>query len=254
MVRCGDAADGGFRFVAWHAIMLPPNMRITSDDNRWEPLAASKIYEIFEDVVKPPGFQKVKKGALGRQVSADVIHLINLAHYKGAMYGFRWGVSSSYLPHRWEKELRWHRSVKSATLDLWEQLADLPEALNLSQLPPNSSIPSGLHGPELFEQNLRREWRDLESTISSWFDKVTDLAGVLAMAEQQMRRVWSGPRHFPPPSLVHAFTLARLGHPVEAEAELNAITKTEIPDPKSLLFQALQKIASQSFRGADLTD
>jgi hypothetical protein len=131
-------------------------------------------------------------------------------------------------------------------LDLWDQLADLPPYLNFTRVHKNSSIPSGLHGPELFEQNLRREWRDIESTIGQWLDSVSDLSGVLSMSAKQMERVWTGPSHFPPPSLVHVFTLARIGHFAEAEAELKAIADVEIPKPNHLLFQALQKIASQS--------
>lgn len=222
------------------------NMPTTLGQDPWETVPASTIYRIFESVVKPTGFHMAKKGVLARQVSADLIHLINLTRFKGALYGFRWGVSLAFVPHRWENSLRWHRSIRSAALDLWDQLADLPPYLNVVRAHKNSSIPSGLHGPELFEQNLRREWRDIESTIGQWLDSVSDLSGVLSMSAKQMERVWTGPSHFPPPSLVHAFTLARMGHFAEAEAELKATADVEVPEPNNLLFQALQKIASQS--------
>lgn len=221
-------------------------MSTTPSNDRWETVPATTIYQIFEDVVKLPGFQIAKKGALAKQINDDVIHLLHLTPYKGAMYGFRWGVSLTYVPHSWENELRWHRSVKSATLDLWEQRADLPHAFNLTQLPPNSAIPSSLHGPELFEQNLRREWEDLKSTITSWFEKVSNLSGVLAMSEQQMRRSWQGPRHWPPPSLIHAFTLARMGDFAKATAELKAITEFDVSDANGLLLKALMQVSSQS--------
>lgn len=151
------------------------------------------------------------------------------------------------LTPRTEDTLRWHRSISSAALDLWDQLTDLPPSLNLTRIRQNSSIPSGLHGPELFEQNLRHEWQDIEGTITHWLDSTSDLSGVLSMSAEQMGRVWTGPRHFPPPSLVRAFTLARMGHFAEGEAELKGIAEVEIPKPNSLLFEALQKVAAQPF-------
>jgi hypothetical protein len=221
-------------------------MSTTPKNDRLETVPATTIYQIFADVVQLPGFQTVRKGALAKQISDDVIHLITLTAYKGATYGFRWGVSLTYVPHRWENELRWHRSIKSATLDLWEQLADLPEAFNLTQLPPNSSIPSSLHGPERFEERLRAEWRDLRSTITSWLEKVSDLPGVLAMSEQQMQRPWKGPRHWPPPSFVRAFTLARMGEFGKATVELKANADGSLPDPNGLLSKALQQVSART--------
>jgi hypothetical protein len=246
--ECSAICDVVIRFLFFglQAIMLFLNMRTTLGQDPWETVPAGTIYQIFEDVVKLAGFHMARKGVLARQVSADLIHLINLTRFKGALYGFRWGVSLSYVPHRWENKLLWHRSIRSAALDLWDQLADLPPRVNFMRVRKNSSIPSGLHGRELFEQNLRREWREIESTISQWLDSVSDLSGVLSMSAKQMERVWTGPSHFPPPSLVHAFTLARMGHSAEAEAELKAIADAEIPKPNSLLFQALQKVAAQS--------
>lgn len=212
------------------------------DQNPRGIVPASAIYQIFESVVKVTGFQMARKGVLAKQVSADVIHLITLMPFKGAAYGFRWGVSLPYVPHYRENKLRWHRSIRSAVLDLWDQRTDLPSELKITGTGRNSSVPSRLHGPKLFEQNLRREWREIESTVGQWLDNVSDLIGVLSMSSKQMERIWTGPRHFPPPSLIHAFTLARMGHTAEAEAQLKAIANIEMPKPDQILFQALQKV------------
>ena len=216
-------------------------MSTTPGNDRWEIVPASTIYQIFEETVILPKFQIVKNGVLARQVSVDLIHVVKLAAFKGAAYGFHWGVSLTYIPHRWEEELRWHRSMKSATLDLWDQLADLPQAPNHTQV----SIPSSLHGPEAFEHSLRREWQDLKGTITSWLERVSDLSGVLAMSKEQTQRYWKGPRHWPPPGLAHAFTLARMGDFAKATAELKVIADGEASDPNNLLFKALERVSSQ---------
>jgi hypothetical protein len=149
------------------------------------------------------------------------------------------------MPHRWENELRWHRTLKSARLDLWDQLMDLPQELNLTRLPPDTSIPSRSHGIKLFEHNLEREWQDLKTTIAGWLDLVRELQGVLSMSSQQEKRSWRGPHHWPPPSLVHAFTLSRMGRRREAFTELNEIIGEGVSDPNGLLVSALEKVAAK---------
>jgi hypothetical protein len=206
---------------------------------------ARSLYEAFRQVVTPTGFQTVKNGVLARQATTDIFHLITLAAYKGNQYGFQWGVSLTYMPHRWENELRWHRTLKSARLDLWDRLMDLPQDLNLTRLPPDKSIPSRSHGIELFEQNLEREWQDLKTTIAGWLGLARDLPGVLSMSSQQKQRSWQGPHHWPPPSLVHAFTLSRMGSLREAVTELSEIIGEGVPDPNGLLVSALEKVVAR---------
>lgn len=86
---------------------------MTTIDGHWNFIPADEVYRVFEKIVVLSGFQLIRKGMLARQVSEEIIHLINLAAYKGAIYGIQWGVSLNYVPHRWENELRWHRSIKS---------------------------------------------------------------------------------------------------------------------------------------------
>jgi len=178
---------------------------------------------------------------LAKQVSDEIIHLIKLTAYKGAIYGLQWGVSLTYVPHRWENELRWHRSFKSAVFDLSDELNDMPEHRHLVELLQVDCFPSALHGPKLFEKNLKREWEEVRPILTGWLDRANHLQGVLLRAEEQMQRAWPGPHHWPPPSLVHAFTLARLGRAQQAMAELNAIICNEVRDPNGKLATALQK-------------
>lgn len=223
-------------------------MTFDSSVSKWESVPVETVYAIFKEVVAPPGFGLLKGGTLAQRIDDNVTHLIVLGHYKGGMYGLQWGVSLTFVPHTWENDLRWHRTPKSARFDLWEHLFDLPDSLNLAKQPLNSSIPSSLHGPKLFENNLRREWESLRSTIAAWLEQVRDTSGVLARSSEQMKRKWTGPHHWPPPSLVHAFTLARVGRSREASLELNALIDKEISDPNQLLRSALDRVSAASTR------
>ena len=121
---------------------------------------------------------------------------------------------------------------------------DLPQELNLTKLSPNAAMPSKLHGLEFFQEELKARWRDFRTTGFGWLERVTDLEGGLAMSAEQTQRTWHGPRHWPPPSLVHAFTLSRSGQVQDAVAQLNAIVDVEVTDPNGLLVSALEKIAA----------
>lgn len=216
------------------------------EPTRWEFIPAAKIYEIFAAVVTVPGFQLIAKGILAREVTSDIIHVIRLAAYKGGAFGFEWGVSLTYMPHSWNTGLRWHRSLTSARFDLFDRLADLPSDLNLTKLQPNAHVPTSLHCAELFQQNLLTEWEDCKTTIDAWLDGVRSLEGVLSRSSEQSHRVWRGPEHYPPPGLVHAFTLDRMGRQEEANAELTALISDElVSDPNGRLRSALKQVVEK---------
>src|SRR5215813_1028850 len=210
-------------------------------DSYWNVVPAEEIYRIFKRIIIAPGFQLISKGMLAKQVNDEIIHLIKLTAYKGAIYGLQWGVSLTYVPQRWENELRWHRSFTSAVFDLSDELNDMPEHRHLVEFLQFDCFPSALHGPKLFEKNLKRDWEEVRPILTGWLDRANHLQGVLLRAEEQMQRAWPGPHHWPPPSLVHAFTLARLGRAQQAMAELNAIICNEVRDPNGKLATALQK-------------
>lgn len=218
---------------------------MTTIDGYWNFIPADEVYRVFEKIVVLSGFQLIRKGMLARQVSEEIIHLINLAAYKGAIYGIQWGVSLNYVPHRWENELRWHRSIKSSVFDLSDEFNHMPDKRHLVESLPFDSFPSRSHGLEIFEKNLKREWEEVRPVLRAWLDQASSLQGVLSRAEEQMKRAWPGPHHWPPPSLVHVFTLARLGRIQEASAELNAIVGSDVLDPQGRLPIALQKVAAR---------
>ena len=101
---------------------------------------------------------------------------------------------------------------------------------------------SYIHGENQFTRELKRAWGHLNSVIFASLEQLSDLAGVLAKAEQQEARTWRGPRHWPPPALVHAFTMAKLGRREEAAKELEELCREEDFDPNRNLMRALEKV------------
>lgn len=211
----------------------------------WEFVSAARCYEIFERENAPccSGFSAVRNGVLVKEISPDISHVLQLTRYKGGEYGFRWGALLTYLPSQWKNRLSWHRSPKSLTFDLWEQACE--DMDDPAVLPPDERTwyANFMHGEDRFTLDLRRAWTILGAYVFDWFAQLTDLQGVLAVSDRQAKRQWMRTSHFPPPALVHAFTLARMGHLELAIDELKALTKEEDFDPHGNLLRALRKIA-----------
>jgi aspartyl/asparaginyl-tRNA synthetase len=84
---------------------------------------AEKVHSIFSDVLNPAelGFILAKRGTWARQIDADIFHVIKLDALKGGAYGLSYGLSLSYVPYPYVPQLKWHRTLKSVSLDLREQ-------------------------------------------------------------------------------------------------------------------------------------
>lgn len=98
-------------------------------DEEWALLPAGDVYQLLEEIAQPAqlGLEPIRRGLFGRQVNSDVIQLLRFAPYKGYSYGFEWGVSVSFVPHDLERtvrRVRFHRTLKSAKFDLFEDAAD----------------------------------------------------------------------------------------------------------------------------------
>jgi len=218
---------------------------VNNSTTNWDLVSAARIYEILEQVIKPdcPDFSIVREGALAKPINEDIFHWIRFVRYKGGVYGFRWGLSLAYVPHEWKDRVSWHRSAKAAVFDLWEQAGeDMDDTGVLA--PEHPPLEANLmYGESVFRDEWHMVWEALRNVIWSWLNQIADLADVLRVSEKQAMKHWHGPQHWPPPQLVHAFTLARLGNRNQAMNELGAIVATDGFDPKGNLIRALNKIA-----------
>ena len=88
----------------------------------WKQVPASRIAEIFLEVVQPAkiGFEVVKPLLLAHHVDSEITQLIKLERLKGGVYTPQFGLSLAYVPYPYESQLKWHRTLKSVNFDLFE--------------------------------------------------------------------------------------------------------------------------------------
>jgi hypothetical protein len=214
----------------------------------WQEVPSGRRYAIFEELARPAtfGFTAIKPGRHAREISDDIIHLLALELYKGAVCGLRFGVSLRYFPFPYEPKLRWHRTLLSARFDLFEEPAPyFADASAPETRGDTTYFASHMLGETCFREELGRAWDLAGERILAWFDSTRTLDQVLQKCSEQMIRRWPGPRHWPDAILVHAFTLARTGRLPEARTGLEKFCVDSSADPvaRGNLSGALEKIA-----------
>lgn len=188
----------------------------------WQHVAAEKIYAMFDEVIQPGklGFETAKPGMLVRPVDPDIAHVLKLRPLKGAAYDICFGVSLSYVPYPYAPKLKWHRTMKSANLDLFEapqvEWPSSPEKAEQA----NPYLISASLGEKCFREELCRAWEKSSPQAHAWFEATRTLQGIAQKCAEQLSRKQDGVRYLPGARLVHAFTLAKLGQCAESESEL----------------------------------
>jgi hypothetical protein len=215
----------------------------------WQEVSSARCFAIFEEITGPAAlkFAVLKPGRCAREVSGDIIQLFTLERYKGAAYGFRFGVSLRYFPFPYEPILRWHRTLASARFDLFEEPAGYFAAMSLPETHPGAGyFARCMLGETCFREELGRAWDLAGESILAWFDSTRTLDQVLQKCAEQMAREWPGIRHCPDASLIHAFTLARMGRLPEARSGLEKYCNdfSEGPVARGNLDRGLEKIAA----------
>ncbi len=186
-------------------------------------LTRAQVAPIFTRVTRLPeaGFSEVRPGWWARPVGTETFQVLHfLRNPRGFDYRFRWGISLPWVPRVAGAKLRWHRTLKSAEFDLWEQPFDLLIGTATSWQEADAFFPDRSLGESCFEEDLVACWSRLGATIESWWSSATDPRDILAKAQEQVIRIWEGPRHAPDPLLVVAFTLAHLGMVAEGKDQL----------------------------------
>jgi hypothetical protein len=189
-------------------------------------IPAETIYKGFEDIVQPErlGFTRIKHGMYAKPASPCIFHILSLQAYKGRNYGIRWGISLTYVPHGWEQNLRWHKTLKGCRFDLFEEPASYPSFAKLRV--PHYTVPT-IYGETCFRSELVKLWADFGLSIMEWFASTSSVEEVLQKADEQMKRKWEL-RHYPDPAVVHLLTLAKLGDTEAALNRLNTLSKETV--------------------------
>jgi hypothetical protein len=230
-LRCQDNSGDAF-----------PSPGYDFDQYPYEVVTADIVDRTALEVVNASmlGFDLLKKRTWAKQVVPGIVQLFSLRATKGGGFVFIWGVSLGFVPHEWESKPKFHRTLKSARYDLFEDAAEFivhdPHSAELGQY-----VVEGIRGEEVFKKTMNRTWGKLCPYLLTWFNETATLTGVLAKAENQVSHHWKSFCHFPDPRLVVAFCLAKLGRMEEARHALKLLISDQSEEyGNSLLAEALE--------------
>jgi len=162
-------------------------------------VAKAAIAEVIERLTRDMDI--VRPGVWAIPLSDEHRAMLSIQAYKGGTFELEYGVSCRWVPHLEGKRWRWHKTLKQSRRDLWVDHFTL-------DAPPRHAI-SHLHDLE----HLRKQAEMARDTVAPlarrWWDSVATAQGVLTEALRQEPA--RGVVHWPHPSLVAAFSMARLG-------------------------------------------
>jgi hypothetical protein len=206
-----------------------------------EPINPSRVQAIAHDVLSDDlhDFASSGRGVYVRPIDGDVAHVLKLQAWKGASYSFNWGVSLAYVPTKLALPLRFHRTVKSAKLDLWE------DHFTDTQDFPSQAYATAFAGESAARSSLDQAWRWARPRARAWWEAATTLEGVLELAELQATKDMAGKaHHVPAPQVVQLLTLARLHRTSDVERHLESSEAPLDPAEREALLAAIDRISA----------
>jgi hypothetical protein len=186
-----------------------------------EQVPVAQLREHFDRVaaLARVGFEPTKPGLYARSVQDGIVQLAKLLSFKDGTCSLQWGVSLPWMPHEFQPKPKWHRTLKSARMDLFEWPVTLAPVAGES---PNEWHVRLSHGPEHMALTFDAMWRRLGPRMNAFFERVSDGNAVLVAAQSQCAdRDESFLCHSPDPRLVLAFTAAHLADSVTAAQALD---------------------------------
>lgn len=158
-----------------------------------------------DPLLQAAGFARVRR----RWVRArpPIRHVFELESLKGATRSPRWGISFDFVPHLKGSTLAWHRTDKSALLDLVYDPIDFD---------PDWERAWGiatLHGAEALRRRTQVVIPRAVSAAVAWLDRVRDAPTALVCAEslRSTKAIRFGFDNYVQAPLAYAFLLARTG-------------------------------------------
>jgi hypothetical protein len=206
----------------------------------------AEVDATFAAVVGPelPTFEAAGTLAYVRQAEDEVRHRVSLAAYKGARDALRWGVVLPFVPSAWEGGLRYRRGARAASDALFVKAQD--DLLRQGR-DERAAFAHRVGTARAYRRELAGAWRASRARCLAWFERAGSLSAVAELAIDQATRepVGTEALHFPPPALVAALTLARLGRVDEARAWLGQVQRTQPPDGARSLELAMERAANR---------
>ena len=212
-----------------------------------DPVSAHDVYRLFDEIsrLRDAGFTAIRSGWYGKPVNPDMFHVIKLQALKGRLYTVWWGVSLACVPHRWDRRIEWHRTLKSARLDLYETPDEYFSLHDKDWREAETYYANPGYGIGYLSETLAQLWKNSGNEIMAWFASADSLEKAVEKLQAQTTKEQTGPCHHPDPLLVYAFVLARLNNGEEAKTALQDYLH-RWHEPRSSvdnLWQALEQVS-----------
>jgi hypothetical protein len=176
------------------------------------------VFAAFDPVLAAAGFESATDLKWVRSVGTNVRHVVEAyAGRQGARVP-RWGVSLDFVPHVVGSAVRWHRTPKTARIDLGYDPHNFQDEWDFEGqswvIWPNLGQPT----PAARAASIAGQ---LGSTALPWLDQIDGLRSLpAAFAREEAREGGQfGFDNYVQYRLAYAFTLARLGLADRAEKE-----------------------------------
>jgi hypothetical protein len=188
-----------------------------------EPVSTSAVNEIVASVADPllvaAGFHSTTPRRWVRSF-APIRHIFEIVQMKGASYAPTWGISLDFIPHISGGKLAWHRTEKSARMDLVYDPVDFDARWR------ERACIDSVHGLEGTLTDAQRVLTVAIQQALEWLDPVRDIASALERAEVFRTAARPGGRfgfaNYVQQPLAYAFLLARNGSRDRALEELDS--------------------------------
>ncbi|WP_248767309.1 hypothetical protein [Pseudomonas sp. MWU12-2345] len=173
-----------------------------------------QIHEIVSPVVEsllhPLGFEVQGPLCWLRSLDAPIRQIFCLKQWKGGALAPAWGLSLDFVPHVSGNNIKWHRTPKSAQLDLTWDTRD--RALDISYC----------YGPEIIASHAPRVLNAAIAQAESFWSKtrlISDLPEAFELVRQHLSSGGLGFYNYLQHPLAYAFVLAMNGKQKAAEEE-----------------------------------
>ena len=192
------------------------------------------VAPMVEDRLLPLGFQMQKPLHWIENASAPIRKIFCFSYFKGASVAPSWGLSLDYVPHVSGSQVKWHRTDKSAMLDLCISSRD--SRMDMCYL----------YGNKVLESNLSTAVSLSVGHATNFFASVKSITD-LPDAFERTKKYYGeyrglGYYNYAQHPIAYAFTLAKLGDTKKTEQEFEQYYYFKYPNTKPAVVDKLRKL------------
>jgi hypothetical protein len=206
-------------------------------------LSADEMLQIlritFGPQLESAGFTESGTRMWTRSVKTHITEVFQIQPVKGLSYSPRWGLSLDFVPRISGSSIKWHRTPKSAVIDLKY------DPLDYERIPFCTSRIDGCSA----EQTSQRLADGSISSALSWFDKVRSEEDLLTAFEEarSLKAIRFAFYNYRPHAIAYAFVLSRAGRLNEAKVELHKYLE-HFPFLTDKTVERLNQLLTETYR------